>query len=155
MDPGARGCPGESEEPAIDDPGLRWLRLRLDRIEEKLDGLAAMLSRSFPRDGTSLKPCHVNISGCGMRFPAPERFETGDRLEVVVVLPILPHHGVRLVGEVVHVLDPAEHCPGADQDARFDTALRFENIQETDRERIIRYSLHQQANRIQREREQL
>jgi hypothetical protein len=90
----------------IEDPVLQCLDIRLQRIEEKLD---LLLGRSDYRRGVekkdlSLTPCVVSISGSGIRFPTRERFKAGDLLEVMVMLPIMPDHFIRLLGEVVHTL---------------------------------------------------
>jgi hypothetical protein len=127
---------------------LEGLVQRLQRIEEKLDALLAAETRPFQTEGECLEPCLVNISGSGMRFPTRERFRVGDRLEVTVILPITPHHPVRLAGEVVHVLDTGhdgDQGPGA---RPFDTAVRFVSLSDPDRERIVRFTMAQQYEAV-------
>jgi hypothetical protein len=132
----------------IEDPVLQCLDIRLQRIEEKLD---LLLGRSDYRRGVekkdlSLTPCVVSISGSGMRFPTRERFKAGDLLEVMVMLPIMPDHFIRLLGEVVHTLKRMDR-KGANE-IPYDTAVKFVSVLEEDQERIVRFTFLRQTQEI-------
>jgi len=114
---------------------------RIARIETKLDKLTEMLGQRLPEPRIPLKTCFVNISGCGMRFPTAERFQVGDQIEVSLELPMAPDHLINVVGEVVHVLETAE---GEEHAGPYQTAIRFLSMNETDRESILRCSMHRQ-----------
>jgi hypothetical protein len=132
----------------IEDPVLQCLDIRLQRIEEKLD---LLLGRSDYRRGVekkdlSLTPCVVSISGSGIRFPTRERFKAGDLLEVMVMLPIMPDHFIRLLGEVVHTLKRMDR-KGANE-IPYDTAVKFVSVLEEDQERIVRFTFLRQTQEI-------
>lgn len=114
-------------------------------LESRLDKMRDLIGRSLPGPGVPLRPCFVNISGCGMRFPTKERFQVGDQIEVSVELPITPNHVIKMVGEVVHVLEIGQE--GGDSPP-YQTAVRFISVNDTDRERILRYTMHRQYDLI-------
>ena len=114
---------------------------RVARVKAKLDQLREILGQRLPEPGVRLRPCFVNISGCGMRFPTAERFQVGDQIEVLLELPVTPDHLIRMVGEVVHVLDTGD---GDEHAGPYQTAIRFVSVNETHRDRILRYSMHRQ-----------
>lgn len=126
---------------------LRALSNRVARMEAKLDALWRFFANRWPPEELQLTPCLVNISGCGMRFPTSERFQVGDRLEVTLELPVMPHNLLRLTGEVVHVLEPeGDGSP----DGPFQTAIRFLSSSDTEREHIVRYTMKRQYEDIRR-----
>lgn len=122
---------------------------RLGRLELELARMMELLGQRLPEPGPGLKPCFVNISGCGMRFPTKERFQVGDQIEVSVELPVTPNHVIRMVGEVVHVLETG----GDTEDVLpYQTAIRFVSINEPDREGILRYTMSRQYELMSRAR---
>lgn len=134
-------CPLELSEKEL----LVEILKKVAQLERRLDDLRELLGRSFPGPEVPLKPCFVNISGCGMRFPTKERFQVGDQIEVSVELPVTPNHLIRMVGEVVHVLEIPEH---GESQRSYQTAVRFISVNDTDRERIVRYTLQRQYDLI-------
>lgn len=120
---------------------LREILERILAMEERLDALWNFFSTRWPAEELELVPAMVNISGCGMRFPTKERFQVGDMLEVTLELPMTPHHLIRLSGEVVHILEPDGLGP-------YQTAIKFLTVSESDRERIVRYTLDRQYQEI-------
>lgn len=139
-----------------EDGPLASIYERLLRIEEKLDALLSLLNsdyvESFSQGPSPLsleEPsgiCVVNISGGGMRFPAKDPMEVGDYVDLLVTLPILPSHPIRLLGQVVHVRPIRD----AVCESRYEVAIRFDALLEEDRERIIRYTFFQQAKAIRK-----
>jgi c-di-GMP-binding flagellar brake protein YcgR len=120
---------------------LREILKRIMAMEEKLDALWHFFSTRWPAEELQLVPALVNISGCGMRFPTKEKFQVGDKLEVTLELPMSPGHLIRLCGEVVHILEPDGRGP-------YQTAIKFMSVSESDRERIVRYTLDRQYQEI-------
>lgn len=145
------GCGRDSQEEFLCSLELSEKELLLEILrklasfETRLEKMQELLGRSLPGPGVPLKPCFVNISGCGMRFPTKERFQVGDQIEVSVELPMTPNHVIRMVGEVVHVLEIPEH---GESQPSYQTAVRFISVNDTDRERIVRYTLQRQYDLI-------
>ncbi len=133
--------PGELSEKEI----LLELLSKMASLEARLNGMQEILSRKLPGPEVNLRPCFVNISGCGMRFPTRERFQVGDQVELSLELPMTPNHIIRLVGEVVHVLETGE---GTEDSCSYQTAVRFISLNDSDRDQIIRYSLQRQYDFI-------
>ncbi len=144
-------CGNDSQEETFCSLELSEKELLLEIIrklagfEKRLEKMQELLSRSLPGPGVPLRPCFVNISGCGMRFPTKERFQVGDQIEVSVELPMTPNHLIRMVGEVVHVLETPEQ---GENPPSYQTAVRFISVNDTDRERIVRYTIHRQYDLI-------
>lgn len=118
---------------------------KLARFESKLEKMQELLEESLPGPRVPLKPCFVNMSGCGMRFPTKERFQLGDQIEISVELPMAPNHLITMVGEVVHVLEIRQECSDS---PCYQTAVKFISLNDTDRERILRYTMHRQYELI-------
>lgn len=112
-------------EPRDDgDPKLYEL---LFTINQKLD---AVINHLVGTGGFNLPEARdVNISGGGARFVCQERFEVGDFLALKFFLPTHPNL-VTVKSRVVRV-DPAEDG--------YLTAVEYEDLDETVRERIIRF----------------
>jgi len=123
------------------DALLREILKRIMAMEERLDALWNFFSTRWPAEELQLLPALVNISGCGMSFPTKEKFQVGDKLEVTLELPMSPGHLIRLCGEVVHILEPDGRGP-------YQTAIKFLSVSESDRERIVRYTLDRQYQEI-------
>jgi hypothetical protein len=150
-DRGAKAHAGPADVPALGGPCPCCVGLRMDRMEARLEAILSILSRPPFREEADLAPCVVDISGSGMRFPTRERFQVGERLRVALLLPLSPRQVMRIAGVVVHVSPAAEECGSQ---APFRTAIRFDGIEEPDRERIIRYTLQRQADQIRKARMQ-
>ncbi len=120
---------------------LKEILKRIVAVEERINALWHFFSTRWPAEELQLVPALVNISGCGMRFPTKERFQVGDKLEVTLELPMSPGHLIKLCGEVVHILEPDGRGP-------YQTAIKFLSVSESDRERIVRYTLDRQYQEI-------
>jgi len=155
-----------STHPVVEEPGevpkeglLASLYARLMRIEEKLDALLSLLNNRYGNDSSmcSTPPseevsetCVVNISGGGMRFPTQDPLKVGDYLDVILTLPILPDHPIRLLGQVVHVRPLKDTLYHEMHSPLYGVAIRFDALLEEDRERIIRYTFFQQSKAIRK-----
>jgi len=76
----------------------------------------------------------INISGSGMRFAANHRFSIGDIIALRVFLPmaLASRSSINVLGKVKSVTK-------TDSKNSYDTAIKFKNLSEDDREIIIRY----------------
>lgn len=120
-----------NREPTAEvDPAIQVL---LDRLERKLDRILAHLEPdSMPPLGAQ-DVRSVEVSGSGVRYEWSETVAVGDRVIVEMLLPGTPVRRVRAVGEVVFREEPRDDRPGQ-------VAVRFEAIDEGEREAIIRYT---------------
>lgn len=114
---------------------LRWLDFKLDLILNQM--------RSNERQAAF--PHHletIDISGAGIGMVDCGVLKLGERIIMAFTLPDSPSQPIYCVGEVVRVADE----PSCDGQAR--AAVRFEEIAESDRERIIRFTFNQQRRQI-------
>jgi hypothetical protein len=114
---------------------LRWLDFKLDLILDQL--------RS--RERQAAFPHHletIDISGAGIGMIDCGQLKLGERIIMAFNLPDSPSQPIYSVGEVVRVAED----PSCDGQAR--AAVRFEEIAESDRERIIRFTFNQQRRLI-------
>lgn len=111
---------------AVEDPLLsEWLKF----INAKMDAILRLLDVQN-RDIPNMPPKTVNIGGGGLSFISPERFFLGDTLEVKMLLPSATPQFLFLYCEVVQ---SEERCDG------YFTALRFIFMEDTIRDKIIRF----------------
>ena len=130
-----RGEGGERDAFEDVNPGLaRHLQL----IERKLDLILSHLL--LDREGIkSLRLHRVSISGSGMRFTSEVPYQTGDLLEIKMVLPVCPPVALSTPAGVVWVKEVQRG------DMRlYETGVRFEGITEDVRDEIIRYTFARQ-----------
>ncbi|WP_447972133.1 PilZ domain-containing protein [Nitrospira sp. Kam-Ns4a] len=117
-------------------PLVPWL-MKLDwAIEVVIRALARINPDAVRLPGL----CEVNVSGGGLRFLAPRPFRPGDRLALRFVLP--PFVPIHAKGEVVRVV------PARGRREYYETAVRFAEIAEADRERVIKHIVQRQAERL-------
>ncbi len=83
----------------------------------------------------------VNISGGGLRFISKDRFEVGDRLVLKTFLPTYAHV-IKLKCEVVRSV------PSGDS---FETAVKYTDIDDTTRDKIIKYIFARQRQMLRSE----
>jgi hypothetical protein len=110
----------------------------MNKIEWTLETLLATLESQSPNRPSAPQLMDVNVSGDGIRFRPYGPLAVGDFIRMRVVLP--PFVPVEMKGEVVEVR-PEGHgsAPGP-------TAIvRFVEIAEGEREKIIRYVIQRQA----------
>jgi len=107
---------------------LRWLDFKLNMLlnQMRMHEQAA----HFPGRATT-----TDISGSGFGVAEPLGVEVGGRILVMLALPDEPSRPITAVGEVVRA---------GEADASAAAAVRFLDIAETDRERLIRFTFNQQ-----------
>ncbi len=116
----------------------------LNSIDRKLNLLLRLLiETNFPDVGQE-PPVGVNLSGGGLRMVIPEQLVTGQKVLVELTLPTMPPAAITSIAAVVRVV-PA---PAQEEANRYETALKFIDIHEDDREKIIRYVFKRQRHQI-------
>ena len=115
------------------DPALVSMLVNLDK---KLDLIIDLLDEKGERKKSlKEKTRKVNIGGAGLRFQTEREFQKGDFLELTV--PAL--------GEVTRV--------ERNERGYFTTAVKFNVINEDDRDRIIRYVFQKQREHLRAKKE--
>lgn len=115
-----------------------WLK----KIDWVLESILQRLVR-MSKEGIALPKCtDVNISGGGISFTTPRRFEEHDQLDLRVILP--PFTPIRARVEITRVIAMKSES-GTDG---WYTATRFMQITQDDHECLIRHILHTQAERL-------
>lgn len=115
-----------------------WLK----KIDWVLESILQRLVR-VSKEGIALpQRTDVNISGGGMSFAIPRRFQEQDQLDLRVILP--PFTPIQARVEVTRVT----HVESEGGIAGWYTATRFMQITQDDHECLIRHILHVQAERL-------
>lgn len=108
-------------------------------INQKLN---ILLNHMAEKNGFNMPEAReVNISGGGLRFIARDKFEVGDRLVLKTFLPTYAHV-IKLKCEVVRSV-PA-------QDG-FEVAVKYTEIDDTTRDKIIKYIFARQRQMLRTE----
>jgi len=112
-----------------------WMR----KVDWLLNVILNTLAKSHPDCMDLARVTSVNISGGGIGFIVPERFNEGDKLSLKVILP--PFTPIRTTAKVVRSTpDP--------QGYGFSLAAEFVDLAEDDQEHLIRHILQTQAERL-------
>ncbi len=124
------------------DPGTARVLTEIDR---KLNLLLRLMVENRLSD-IEQELCHeVNLSGGGLRLTLPQQLEAGAKVGLEITLPMFPPIPLFTIAEVIRAV-PAEV---ATTDAPlFETALKFIEIDEDDREMIIRYVFKRQRHTL-------
>jgi hypothetical protein len=138
--------PEPTEKLHLDPLVAQWL----NKVEWTLETILATLERQSPKRPSAPRLIDLNVSGDGLRFLPYAPLAVGDLIRMRVILP--PFVPVEMDGHVIRVRpDAHEPYPG------HTVVVRFVEIADTDREKIIRYVIQRQAElvrRRQRERQQ-
>ncbi len=116
----------------------------LNSIDRKLNLLLRLLIETNVAEIGHEPPVGVNLSGGGLRMVIPDQLAAGQKLVVELTLPTMPPVGITSIAEVVRVLS----VDTAEGETRYETALKFIDIHEDDREKIIRYVFKRQRHEI-------
>jgi hypothetical protein len=115
-----------------------WLK----KIDWVLESILQRLVR-VSKEGISLpKRTDVNVSGGGISFAIPRRFQEKDQLDLRVILP--PFTPIQARVEITRVTAMESEQETSD----WYTATRFMHITQDDHECLIRHILHMQAERL-------
>jgi len=110
-------------------------------LNEKLNLIIDRLN--LEKDVMEAKPQKVNISASGLRFPMQEAVQTGDTLEIKMLLPSNPPLSILTYGTVVS----AHKGDGG----MFAVAVQFIEMDADVRDRLIQYTLNRQRDIIRRQ----
>jgi hypothetical protein len=114
---------------------LPWMM----KVDWLLDVILKTLEKAHPGCVDIARLTNVTISGGGISFVSPRRFDDGDRLALKIFLP--PFTPICTVARVVRSLpDP--------QGEGFALAMEFVDLSVDDQEHIIRHIFHVQAARL-------
>lgn len=91
----------------------------------------------------------VNISASGTRFSTDDRIEIGTRLWIKIFLSIYPFSPLYLIGDVMR----SEKAPVKGDESSYMTAIKYVNLNEDERDRIIRYVLSNQRETLKARRQ--
>jgi hypothetical protein len=125
--------PETGESLRLDPLVVQWM----SKIEWTLDAILHTLEHQSPRPSAA-RLMDVNVSGDGVRFLPERPLAEGDMIDLRMVLP--PFIVVEARGEVMQMRPKAECL-----DPSHTVVVRFTDIAEEDREKIIRYVVQRQA----------
>lgn len=141
----ARAAQETERDASVEARLAPWLM----KVDWALELLLKAVARMSPQGLAVPQLTEVNISGGGICFETPRRFEPGQQLELRIILP--PFVPIAAVAEVVRAIPARRGAPGGEArggSGRFATATRFVSINSEGRERIIRHILQRQAERL-------
>jgi hypothetical protein len=117
-------------------------------LDKKLDAIMGLLEAKKSEDAYRSLYTRVNISGAGIRFLSDGPLTAGERVELRITLPITPFSKVSTLCEVVR----AEEVT-ADEEARWQVALKFLVINEYDRDVLINYIFTREREKMRSEKD--
>jgi hypothetical protein len=120
---------------------VQWM----SKIEWTLEAILRTLENQSSARHIAPRLTDVNVSGEGIRFVAERPLAEGNLLDLRMVLP--PFLIIEAQGEVIDARADADHV-----NASVTVVVRFSDISEDDREKIIRYVVQRQAE-LQRRRQ--
>ncbi|MDH5668227.1 MAG: PilZ domain-containing protein [Nitrospira sp.] len=112
-----------------------WLR----KVDWLLEVILQTLAKTQPGSLDLARLTDVNISGGGISFISPQRFNEGDRLSLKMILP--PFTPIQTVAKIVR-------SSSEPQGGGCMVAAEFVGLGEDDQEHLIRHILHTQAERV-------
>jgi hypothetical protein len=121
------------------DSGLVEFLLYMD---EKVDHIIAMLSKHEAR-GVFYEGRGLDISGAGMKLEVDDRIQSGQIIHAHFILSRFPLVVIDVFGEVVRVV-PIDR----EGKKRYQLGIRFADISESDREKVIAYVFRRQREAI-------
>jgi hypothetical protein len=115
----------------------------LIQVNEKLDRILDIVGTDRPDSGIIDVKETVNVSGSGISLVVTESIEVGQLLDVSISMPDFTMGKLMAQGEVIRVL------PIHDSDTElFEVGIRFLNLTEEEREKIVAYTFRQQREHI-------
>jgi len=125
----------ETAQAGLPDGLAQYLR----SMDEKLDSILALLSQQSLQEDFPAAALIHDISGAGVRFSSPDRFEVGQALEMVIVLGGQPQ---TLAGTMGVILREEQHL------GQTVWALGFQEMRDSEREKIIQYVVARQREEL-------
>jgi hypothetical protein len=125
----------EAAQPGLPDGLVQFLC----SMNEKLDSILTLLNLQRLQEDFPVPALVHDISGAGVRFSSPERFEVGQDVEMVIVLGGQPQI---LAGAMGAVLREEEYL------GQTVWALGFQEMRDSEREKIIQYVVARQREEL-------
>ena len=146
----AAGLQGpEQEASSVPRAFLSDLAEFLIQLDEKMDRIMAQLNPEGRADPNQVKVKEtIDISGSGMRMVMNGKVDVGQQMLISMRMPGFPMGLFRAYGEVVRVepCSNTSHAKGTCQ-----VGIRFVDVSEDKRERLIAYTFQQQRKKIRGE----
>jgi len=136
--------PETGEGMKLDPLVVQWM----SKLEWTLEAILRTLEHQSPMRPSAARLMDVNVSGEGVRFLPERPLAEGALIDLRMVLP--PFIVVEARGEVSHMRVDADAL-----DPSHAVVVRFTDIAEEDREKIIRYVVQRQAELQRREQRRL
>ncbi|MFQ5455439.1 MAG: PilZ domain-containing protein [Nitrospirota bacterium] len=149
--------PGVAEEEDDSDASVDWLNDLINQediinnnqdiapilinINKKLDFILNYIINKEEKGFKLPRRRKVNISGSGIRFESEQEIASGDIIEFMLILPVIPPMNIIISGKVTRVNEMIKNGRKV-----YDAAIKFIKIKESDREKIIQYTFRRQMN---------
>ena len=138
------GGPSEdSDRIGAQDTVISYLMEFMFQINEKLDIVIDLLGGEKSNQNTIGVQETVNISGSGVSLVVSTAVEVGLLLDVSLFIPNFPLGVFNIQGEVIRV-EPKR----GDNSGLFEIGIKFLNMSDEERERLISYTFRQQRRTI-------
>jgi len=115
------------------------------RMDEKLDRILLMLSKNIAISGCSGQGTGNNISASGMNVCMDRPVKRGQIVHATIVLSKLPFFNIDVYGEIIRIEALNEKDKPLCQ-----VGIKFLNLDESGREKIVAYVFQQHRERIRR-----
>jgi len=136
---GEASLPEYQIPPEVDDIVLsEWLKM----MNAKLDAIISALADQNEKVPV-ISQKMVNISGGGLSFDSAEKYQSGNILEMKIMLPITPVYTLYIYGEVVDVRA---------KDGKYHTAVKFVTIDDEIRDHIVKFVFKTQRDILRKKR---
>ena len=131
------------EVPKIENVSLELLYKLIYQANLKIDRILNILESKNTEKYESVSGEYVNISGSGMRFIANQSFSINDIIALRVFIPLVSKTWINILGKVVSITE-------SESANKYDIAVKFEELSESDREIIIGYVFKRQRELLRR-----
>ena len=138
-----KGSPADSDRSEVQDTTVSYLMEFMFQINEKLDKVIDMLGGEHPDQNHIHVEETVNISGSGVSFIVSSSVPVGSLLDISLFIPDFPMGMFNVQGEVIRI-NPGK----GDEAGCYEIGIKFLNLSEEERERLIEYTFRQQRRTI-------
>ena len=137
------GSSEDSDRIGTQDTVISYLMEFMFQINEKLDMVIDLLGGEKSIQNTIGVQETVNISGSGVSLIVSTAVEVGLLLDISLFIPNFPLGVFNAQGEVIRV-EPKR----GDNSGLFEIGIKFLNMSDEERERLIAFTFHQQRQTI-------
>ena len=137
------GLSDDSDQIGTQDTVISYLMEFMFQINEKLDIVIDLLGGEKSNQNTIEVQETVNISGSGVSLVVSSSVDVGLLLDISLFIPNFPLGVFNIQGEVIRV-EPKR----GDNSGLYEIGIKFLNISDEERERLIAYTFRQQRRTI-------